>query len=99
MWRVAPAPERQPPFYSAASDWRFATLHVIIIRPIREAEGVGGDIKPIREEVMKQSLMNVLAETGKVSCLAALLLCVGSAQASEPKYKVATGPRSNASQR
>ena len=48
---------------------------------------------------MKQSLMNILAETGKVSCFAALLLCVGSAQASEPKYKVATGPRSNASQR
>jgi hypothetical protein len=37
---------------------------------------------------MKQSLMNILAETGKVSCFAALLLCVGSAQASEPKYKV-----------
>ena len=37
---------------------------------------------------MKRRLMNILAETGKVSCFAALLLCVGSAQAGEPKYKV-----------
>src|SRR5690349_8548971 len=40
---------------------------------------------------MKQSLMNILAETGKISCFAALLLCVGSVQADEktaPKYKV-----------
>jgi hypothetical protein len=37
---------------------------------------------------MKQSLMNILAGTGKVSCFAALLLCVGSVQAGEPKYKV-----------
>ena len=33
-----------------SSDWRFAALRVIIIRPIREAERVRGDIKPIWEE-------------------------------------------------
>jgi hypothetical protein len=37
---------------------------------------------------MKQCLMRILAETGKVSCFAALLLCVGSVLAGEPKYKV-----------
>ena len=30
----------------------------------------------------------ILAETGKVSCFAALLLCAGNVQAGEPKYKV-----------
>jgi hypothetical protein len=39
-------------------------------------------------ESMKQSLVRILAETGKVSCFAALLLCAGSVQAGEPKYKV-----------
>src|SRR5262249_31331022 len=40
---------------------------------------------------MKQSLMKILAGTGKVSCFAALLFCVGSVQADEknaPKIKV-----------
>jgi hypothetical protein len=39
---------------------------------------------------MKQSLTKALTRTGKVSCLAALLFCVGSVQADEkaaPKYK------------
>jgi hypothetical protein len=46
------------------------------------------DIKRNPEEIMKRSLMQFLAETAKVSSFAALLLCVGSAQAGEPKYKV-----------
>ena len=37
---------------------------------------------------MKQNLTKILAETGKVSFFAALLLCAGSVQAGEPKYKV-----------
>ena len=40
---------------------------------------------------MKQSLMKILVETGKISCFAVLLLFVGSVQADEktaPKYKV-----------
>ena len=37
---------------------------------------------------MKRSLIKILAETGKVSCFAALLLCAGNVQAGEPKYKV-----------
>lgn len=40
---------------------------------------------------MKQSLVKILAGTGKLSCFAALLLCVGSVQADEkmaPKYKI-----------
>jgi hypothetical protein len=40
---------------------------------------------------MKQRLMKILAEIGKISRFAALLLCVGSVQADEktaPKYKV-----------
>ena len=37
---------------------------------------------------MKQNLTKILAETSKVSCFAALLLCAGSVQAGEPKYKV-----------
>jgi len=37
---------------------------------------------------MKRSLVKILAETGKVSCFAALLLCAGNVQAGEPKYKV-----------
>ena len=37
---------------------------------------------------MKKSLTRILAETGKVSCFAALLLCAGNVQAGEPKYKV-----------
>jgi hypothetical protein len=50
------------------------------------------DIKPSRQgrKSMKQSLMKFLAKTGKISCSAALLFCVGSVQAAEktaPKYK------------
>src|SRR6202021_2595582 len=37
---------------------------------------------------MKKSLIKILAETGKVSCFAALLLCAGNVQAGEPKYKL-----------
>lgn len=40
---------------------------------------------------MKQSLMKILVETGKILCFAALLSCAGSVQADEkaaPKYKV-----------
>src|SRR6476659_3192736 len=37
---------------------------------------------------MKQNLTKILAETGKVSFFAALLLCAGSVQTGEPKYKV-----------
>jgi hypothetical protein len=39
---------------------------------------------------MKQSPMAILAETGRISCIAALLFCAGSVQADEktaPKYK------------
>jgi hypothetical protein len=37
---------------------------------------------------MKQNLTKIFAETSKVSCFAALLLCAGIVQAGEPKYKV-----------
>jgi len=40
---------------------------------------------------MKQNLVKTLAQSGKVSCFAALLLCVAGVQAGEktaPKYKV-----------
>src|SRR3984893_6991914 len=37
---------------------------------------------------MKRSLIKILAETGKVSCFAALLLCDRNVQPGEPNYKV-----------
>jgi len=47
------------------------------------------EVKPNWEgNRMKQSLTKILAEISKVSCFAALLLCAGSVQAGEPKYKV-----------
>ena len=38
-------------WFLAASDWRFAALQVIIIRPIGGSERARGDIKPNREEI------------------------------------------------
>ena len=47
------------------------------------------EIKPNWEGIgLKQNPTKILAETSKVSCFAMLLLCAGSVQAGEPKYKV-----------
>jgi hypothetical protein len=85
--RGAYSPCGEPKFYFPASGWRFAALHVMIVRPHRKVDRGRGESKQTRRKSMKHSLVNILAETGKVSCFAALLLCVSSAYAGEPKYK------------
>jgi hypothetical protein len=51
MRRVQPLRD-EPPFYLPANDWRFAALHVIIVRPSRESGSrAWPDIKTNQEEI------------------------------------------------